>query len=616
LLAALLLAVCSVVPVATLRAVTAKQLPPHYRFWLEQDVPYIISQQERAQFLQLNTDDERDKFIEAFWQARNPDPHSTTNAYEDEHYRRLAYVRDNFGDARYNDGWRTDMGRIYITLGPPKQTAKYHVGIATRPVEIWFYQTPSPALPPYFNIVFYQRAAGDPYTIYSPREDGPTQIVTNDSHSAKDALHTIDQSMGAEATHAMVSLLPDEHINIDDPRPSMDSDILLAKIRSLADQPLEKDRIQVARAAALEKVTTSVFLGAPSTDLETAVTRDAQGKETLNFLLRNEELDPHIVGQLADKRKGYSLTLLTRVMTTGGKAIYQQRDDLAGVVSDAAAELAKQKLFAAEGRLPLVPGDYVIESTLTNELTHEASKTRREVKVPAIAPGQIAISDLMAYRQPSPLQDKDGLLPFSIAGLRFTPNGPGAVQIHAGEQLPLVYQIWFPASEAASTRGAQPTPDAPVKRVHVHYLVGSVGSSAGVTPLEEDEEVEIKNLDAAGNLLTGHTLDTSQLAQGAYRIVVKVTEPGTPRAAYATMTLKVFSGDVPVALWTAYGDEGAHPVWQQDLLRGIAAESEGDMKEAELCYRRALSANADASDARTRLNALLVKPATPSVKRR
>jgi hypothetical protein len=188
--------------------------------------------------------------------------------------------------------------------------------------------------------------------------------------------------------------------------------------------------------------------------------------------------------------------------------------------------------------------------------------------------------------------------------------GPGTVQLHAGERLPLVYQIWFPASEA------QTKPVEPAKRVHVHYLIGSVGSSAGVTPLEEDEEVEVKNLDTAGNLLTGHTLDTSQLTQGAYRLVVKVTEPGTPRAAYATMTVKVFSGDVPVAMWSAYGDEGAHPAWQQDLLRGIAAESEGDAKEAEQCYRRALSANADATDARTRLNALLVKPATPSVKRR
>jgi GWxTD domain-containing protein len=593
-----------VAPVQPARAISARQLPPVYRKWLEEEVPYIISQDEKKEFLRLTTDDQRDKFMEQFWEARNPDPHSNLNIYKEEYYQRLAYVKANFGDDRYNDGWRTDMGRIYITLGPPKQIAKFHMGISTRPVEIWFYQTPSPALPPYFNLVFYQRSENETYTLYSPREDGPTRIVTNDVHDNKAALHTIDQSMGAEAVHAMVSLLPDEPINSDDPQPTMSSDLLLAAIRSLPDQKLEKDRIAHIRGAAQERVTASVFTGARTLDLETAMLRDSSGRDSVHFLLRNEQLDPQIVGKLADGKTGYNMTLRTRVTTSTGKAIYQQTDVLVGTVSEGGMKAAKAKLFAAEGRLPLVPGTYEIEATLTNELTHDGSRIRKTIRVPEMAAGGVGISDLVAYRAPSPVSDPEGQLPFAVSELRFTPRGAGEVRLRLGEKLPIMYQLWVPTNAALSKAGEAP------KTLHVHYLVGSVANSAGGLQLEEDEDVEVKNLDAAGNLVTGHTLDTAKLNVGTYRLVAKVTQEGTAKAAFATMTIKVLPTDDTADLWTAFGDERQHPVWQDDLLRGIAAETLGKPAEAEACYRRALAINSGAGEAQIRLNALVNKTTT------
>ena len=103
----------------------SRNLAPHYRHWLNEEVNYIISTDERKIFLGLRTDQERDQFIQNFWDLRNPDPHSDTNSYREEHYRRLAYANQTFGHPMLGDGWRTDMGQIYIILGPPKQKADY-----------------------------------------------------------------------------------------------------------------------------------------------------------------------------------------------------------------------------------------------------------------------------------------------------------------------------------------------------------------------------------------------------------------------------------------------------------------------------------------------------------
>lgn len=567
------------------KPLSPRQLDPEYRRWIEEDVPYIISERERKEFLLLRNNDERDKFIEAFWESRNPTPNSTINTFKEEHYRRLAYAREHFGDERYNDGWRTDMGRVYITLGPPKQTAKYHGNANVRPMEIWFYESLTPALPPYFNLVFYKRSESDPYTLYSPTEDGPGRLITNDARGTSLAAQvtTILQSIGSEAAQASLSLYPGEPVNLRDPAtPTMQSDILLSMVRSLPEQRLEKERIEALRHANQEHVTASIFTGANVALLDTALLRDNSGRQTLHFLMRNQQLDPALIGVLPSKQTGYTLSLQTRVMTADGKAVYQQQDTLQGGVSESGAKAARAKLFGAEGRLPVVPGNYEVETTLTNNLTHEATRVSRKITVPPVNPGTVGISDLVAFSA-APTRDPEGQLPFSASNVRFTPRGSQMVQLHVGEKLPIMFQIWFPAADLKQNETATP------KQVHLHYLVGTVAGGQGAAH-EEDEDVEVTNLDAAGNLLTGHTVDTSHLEQGTYRLIAKVTEPGTPRSAFATMTVKVLPSEVTTSMWTAYGPESQHPAWQEDVERGVAARTLGHNAEAAMCFRRALAA--------------------------
>jgi GWxTD domain-containing protein len=595
-----------IMSVAQKKSVAPRQLAPHFRQWIEEDVPYIITQDERREFLRLQTDDERDKYIEQFWESRNPTPHSSINTFKEEHYRRLAYVRTEFGDERYNDGWRTDMGRVYITLGAPQQKAIFHQGMSTRPVEIWFYQTPSPALPAFFNLVFYKRSEADPYTLYSPRDDGPTKVVTNDLHDDAQALRTIDKSMGAEATHAMVSLIPGEPINIDHPSPTMSSDLLLDAVRNLPEQKLEKARIARQRMANRELVTSNVFTGSHAAELQTVVLHDEFGRSTVHYTVVNQQPDPALIGTLPDKRTGYELTLTTRVMTDSGAAIYESSDRLTGPVSLDGAKAGREKKFAAEGRLPLVPGNYTLESVLTNNITHDSTRTSAKLSVPSRQTDAIAMSGLIVYTGRA-LQMSKPQLPFTLAGLRFPPRGEQVVEIHAGERLPLVFQLWLP--QTAPTTTAAPA------SVHLHYTLGSVASSsADASRIEEDQDAPASDADHAGNLVTGKTLDTTNLRPGTYRLVVRATETGSPHSAFATMTVRVVPSQVPVDIWTAYSDDQRRPLWQDDLLRGIAAEAQKDNVEATAAYSRVLALNPSAVEAQKRLNALTRKiaPTTSS----
>jgi len=103
-----------------------KELEPQYKSWLDEDVVYIITPEERHTFLHLTTNEEREQFIEAFWQRRNPDPDSAENTYKEEHYRRIAYANEHFASGI--PGWKTDRGKIYIMWGPPDEIDAHPTG--------------------------------------------------------------------------------------------------------------------------------------------------------------------------------------------------------------------------------------------------------------------------------------------------------------------------------------------------------------------------------------------------------------------------------------------------------------------------------------------------------
>ncbi|HEX5323501.1 MAG TPA: GWxTD domain-containing protein [Capsulimonadaceae bacterium] len=111
-----------------------KELETPYKKWLNEDVGYIITDEERKAFKRLSTDDEREAFIEAFWLRRDPTPDTEENEFKEEHYRRIAYAHDLFASGI--PGWKTDRGRIYIVYGPPDEIDDHSSGgTYDRPIE-------------------------------------------------------------------------------------------------------------------------------------------------------------------------------------------------------------------------------------------------------------------------------------------------------------------------------------------------------------------------------------------------------------------------------------------------------------------------------------------------
>jgi len=111
-----------------------KELETPYRKWLNEDVTYIITDEERKAWKRLSTDDERENFIEAFWLRRDPTPDTEENEYKEEHYRRIAYANERFASGI--PGWKTDRGRIYIVYGPPDEIDDHSSGGSyDRPIE-------------------------------------------------------------------------------------------------------------------------------------------------------------------------------------------------------------------------------------------------------------------------------------------------------------------------------------------------------------------------------------------------------------------------------------------------------------------------------------------------
>jgi GWxTD domain-containing protein len=111
-----------------------KELEGPYKQWMNVDVAYIITDEERQAFKRMSTDEERQQFIEGFWLRRDPSPDSEENEYKEEHYRRIAYANERFASGI--PGWKTDRGRIYITFGPADEIESHPSGgTYERPIE-------------------------------------------------------------------------------------------------------------------------------------------------------------------------------------------------------------------------------------------------------------------------------------------------------------------------------------------------------------------------------------------------------------------------------------------------------------------------------------------------
>jgi GWxTD domain-containing protein len=156
--------------------------------WLNEDVAYIITDEERNAFLQLTTDDQRAQFIEQFWLRRDPTPGTVENEYKNEHYRRIEYANHHYGSSI--PGWKDDRGRMYIMFGPPDEKQINPATLpGSLPAETWTYYS-LPGFGNNFRIVFVGSGNSSEYHIATDQPQRDVLTTTQASPQAADAAQT------------------------------------------------------------------------------------------------------------------------------------------------------------------------------------------------------------------------------------------------------------------------------------------------------------------------------------------------------------------------------------------------------------------------------------------
>jgi GWxTD domain-containing protein len=570
-----------------------QKLEKNYRDWLEHDVAYIITKDERDTLLRLTTDEARDKFIADFWEIRNPNPGSPSNSYKDEIYERIAFANARFGIGSGVDGWRTDRGRTYITLGPPQQKQVLRNSANLFPIEIWFYGGANPALPPFFYVMFYQREGGD-YRFYSPYADGPDKLVTGVEaiNSPLVALRLIRDSAGPEVARISLSLLPDEPVDETTGRVGLESDILLDSIKNLPNLPANRDEI-TRRRMQRETVTSRLLLEGHNLDIVTFPARDSRGLTRLDYAVRLHDPSDLTMTRENDERYTYSLEVRVRVFSTDNKLIFTQQKSVTDSLTGKSFDAIKNKVFGYEGTLPLPPGKYRLDLQFTDWSKKAAYQIAHEVVIPALAKDGMIVPGVLPFLS---AENADpglaDLMPFTVGGVQFTPMPSSTPTMGPGTNLQVMYQIWTPVRDPRNNME---------KKIQVEYAFGRPAASGSVTRVQD--VVTMDQFDAGGSLVTGKKLSLEQQSSGNYILNVYISNPDTKQGAYGTMNFKILDVPPAPAPWDVL-EPGITEDAEKGILdqqRGLCYWALGQFDEARVWFRRALQLDHSNDAARARL---------------
>lgn len=575
-----------------LAAKEKEKLPPQYKEWLDRDVSYIITRGEKSDFLKLKTDAERDKFIQYFWEIRNPDPSAPVNTYKEEHYRRLTYADDHFGLGKRVPGWSTERGRMYIVLGEPKQMATYQGLDRVRPMQIWFYETVSPALPPYFYVLFYKQDSFGDYKVYSPYFDGPQQLVTERGINDQSAIKMIQRDAGQEVARTSLTLLPDEPVNTQDPIRSMQSDIVMSVLHDLANSPFNVQALQ--RKAALMTVTSRLLVGGETMGILTTPLRDGEGNTKVHYLLRLRKPEDFALGKGTDGSFYFSVESRVQVFGPNDKLIFTQEHSLKHTVKPEEVEEVKTKLFGYEDWLPLPAGKYHLKFLLTNWVNTVGYQGEINVVVPEVPSSGVLITPMVPFSGVKNIQPElSGMIPFSSAGLKFSPVLARELNLSLADNLQFFYQIWAGRNELFKGNSGD---------LEAHYAFGRPGGVGEARVLTE--QVSRTQFDPTGTMLTGKKIPLSDLSHGNYLLTLSLNTPEGKEKASGTMTFRVMAEPPTSADWDVFDGEGIAKDIRNgttDYDRGLCHMAFGDKDNAARWLRNALDRNARLEEARSAL---------------
>ena len=407
-----------------------KDGPNPYKAWLEQDVVYIITDEERAAFLQLRTNEEREQFIEQFWMRRDPTPDTPENEFKDEHYRRIAYANAHF--ATGVPGRKTDRGRIYIIWGPPDEIESHPTAgtyerpksqgggtISAPPFEQWTYR--------------HMEGIGDNVTMcfIDPSRTGEYYLSTDPGDANRLVAVTHDDSsyeLGKPRRQPERVTPPAPHSTGQTP----DSERVPARIevvvRAYNPPPVKfKD---------LEEITVSRI---QRNDIKFCYRFDFLRVTAYTALVPITVEIPS--GQLSFPEEGgvptASLNLYARISSLTGRTVDTFEDVIHGGIPDSQLEQSRNGDLAYQKTVPLCPGLYRLDIVIKDVNSNKVGIESARLTVPPLDDDTLGASTLILADQTHPVT------PSQIASDQFvigdTEVRPKISQSFTADQPPGIY---------------------------------------------------------------------------------------------------------------------------------------------------------------------------------
>lgn len=510
-----------------------KELDSQYKKWLDEDVVYIISPEERSAFLHLATNEEREQFIEQFWQRRNPDPDSVDNTFKEEHYRRIAYTNEHFSSGI--PGWKTDRGRIYIMWGPADEIESHPSGgsydrpadegggeTSTYPFEDWRYR--------------YLEGIGENVIIefVDPTMSGEYKLTMDPSE--KDALLMVPGA-GLTEMESMGLASKTSRFN------NTDGTHLAAPVGMRPESMNEFSRLDLY--AKIQQAPPVKFK-----DLEAVVTsrlvRDQVKFDYRFYFLRitSETVLVPITVQIPTRQLSFqqkqgvdsaTVNLFARISTLSGRIVQTFEDTVKRDVPASLLQQAQAVPSIYQKAVPLSPGLYRLDIVIKDVNNGNVGVVNTRLAVPRFEDDHLSSSSLILADQITPVSSKDiGLGQFVLGDVKVRPKLDASFA--ASEGMGVFLQI-YNLKVDDQTHRSDATVQYRVMKDKVTEPVLKFDIPKDKLP-EHGEELTLENIITLGSL-----------PPGAYKLEVAVTDNLTKQTITPAMdfTVKAGAGAAPHA---------------------------------------------------------------------
>ena len=422
-----------------------EKLSPEHRKWLVEEVVYIILDRERDVFLTLETVDDRDRFIEAFWRKRDPNRATPENEFKEEHYRRVEYANKFLGRETFRKGWQTDRGEMYIILGKPLEVQRFDGYQSLVSQHLWFYGgDPAKGLPSFFYILFFKHQDVGEFRIYSPLGDGPNRLVQGEfgfASEPRQALQVLGKA-SPELARASLSLDTADSINLQNPRPSLSSDIVLSRIYESPKRAIRPDyadawlnyRDRVSAEYSFNYVPSRSHFAVLNGPDETPFVNYALELDAQNFSMETDE----------DQTKFYTtFDVSVEARNKDGVVVFASENADYLELSAGQFQNARASPISYQSNFPLLPGEYDVSIILRNRVLKRYTVAETKLVVPAPSADKLLLSDVILGYAVDELQ-RTGAAPgelrtFQIGNSRVQPAADSIFSL--GETIHVFLQV-------------------------------------------------------------------------------------------------------------------------------------------------------------------------------